>query len=77
MTVPSDDEIATKMVEFGDMTRHKTLIFDMDETLIHSQIILPNTETDFTKDFDICLPNGGKFAISIRPYAKKCLEHLS
>ena len=25
------------MLEFGEITRHKTLIFDLDETLIHSK----------------------------------------
>lgn len=33
---PTDQEIASKAVEFGELTRHKTLIFDLDETLIHS-----------------------------------------
>lgn len=23
------------------------------------------------------MPNGGKFAVSVRPYVRKCLEHLS
>lgn len=29
-----ESEIASKAVSFGEVTRHKTLIFDMDETLI-------------------------------------------
>ena len=33
---PSEEGIAAKMVEFGDYTRHKTLIWDLDETLIHA-----------------------------------------
>lgn len=33
---PDDDEIARKSVNFGEVTRHKTLIFDLDETLIQS-----------------------------------------
>lgn len=33
---PTEAEIASKSLEFGDLSRHKTLIFDLDETLIHS-----------------------------------------
>ncbi len=36
MKQPSEAQIATQAIEFGDLTRHKTLIFDLDETLIHS-----------------------------------------
>ena len=36
LTKPTDSEIAAKSVEFGDLTRHKTLIFDLDETLVHT-----------------------------------------
>lgn len=33
---PNVSEMQDKCVEFGEFTRHKTLIWDMDETLIHS-----------------------------------------
>jgi hypothetical protein len=33
---PSQDEIEKKHVSFGEHTRHKTLIWDLDETLIHA-----------------------------------------
>lgn len=36
LTMPTDADIATKTLEFGELSRHKTLIFDLDETLIHS-----------------------------------------
>ena len=32
----SDDEINAKKVEFGEFTRHRTLIWDLDETLVHT-----------------------------------------
>ena len=35
-TFPTEDEIKKKSVEVGEVTRYKTLIFDLDETLIHS-----------------------------------------
>jgi hypothetical protein len=34
LPTPTDTEIASKAVSFGEVTRHKTLIFDLDETLI-------------------------------------------
>jgi predicted HAD superfamily phosphohydrolase YqeG len=37
--MPSEEQIETKKLEFGDLTRHKTLIFDLDETLIHSKLL--------------------------------------
>jgi hypothetical protein len=36
LTPPSDAVIQSKALEFGELSRHKTLIFDLDETLIHS-----------------------------------------
>lgn len=36
LNMPSEQEIAHLSLEFGELSRHKTLIFDLDETLIHS-----------------------------------------
>ena len=36
LKIPSEKEVQEKAVEFGEFTRYKTLIFDLDETLIHS-----------------------------------------
>jgi hypothetical protein len=33
---PSEADIRGKSIEFGEIIRYKTLIFDLDETLIHS-----------------------------------------
>ncbi len=33
-------ELESKSVTFGEQIRHKTLIFDLDETLIHSQPLI-------------------------------------
>jgi hypothetical protein len=38
---PSEEMIQGKMIEFGEIIRHKTLVFDLDETLIHSSVIQP------------------------------------
>ena len=77
LPVPDVSDLRDKCVEFGDYTRHKTLIWDMDETLIHSQLLMPNQETAYNSDFIITLKNGTRFGVAIRPYSIKCLEHLS
>ena len=74
---PSEQEITKKSVEFGEITRMKTLIFDLDETLIHSTLLLSHKEPPVNKNFDIELSNGGIFSIAVRPYTEKCLAHLS
>ena len=68
LQMPSEAEIASKALEFGDLSRHKTLIFDLDETLIHSQQIIPGQEHEIVKDFEILLPNNVKFGVAVRPY---------
>lgn len=73
---PSEQDLRSKSVEFGELTRHKTLIFDLDETLIHSTLITSKDEV-VNKEFEITLANGVKYAIAIRPYIYQCLEHLS
>ena len=77
MKPPNEEEIQTKSVEFGELTRTKTCIFDLDETLIHSKIIQAGQDPPANCTFTIELPNGGKFAIFKRPYVEKILEHLT
>jgi hypothetical protein len=36
LSEPTEAQIMEKSLEFGEISRHKTLIFDLDETLIHS-----------------------------------------
>jgi CTD small phosphatase-like protein 2 len=60
LRLPSEADIAPKKIKFGDKTQIKTLILDMDETMIHSNFF-PVTAVDAktlkygTVDFD---PNG-------------------
>jgi len=78
LPMPEMSALKDKCVEFGDYTRHKTLIWDMDETLVHTFLWMPNMETSgYNHDFIVTLKNGTRFGVSIRPYAIKCLEHLS
>ena len=74
LKAPTLEEIKKKELSFGEITRQKTLIFDLDETLIHS---LPLSQSTQDRDFEITMGNGQKFAVCIRPYVPKCLEHLS
>ena len=47
LTRPSEEDINLRKVAFGDKIRQKTLILDMDETLIHSKFIrLKGNEAD-------------------------------
>jgi CTD small phosphatase-like protein 2 len=49
----------------------------LDETLIHSQQIIPNSDQEIVKDFEIVLANNVRFGVAVRPYVQQCLEHLS
>jgi len=50
---PSMDDLKPYMVNFGPKQRQKTLILDMDETLIHAKIL---SSTDTTDDGDFTVP---------------------
>lgn len=76
LPIPSLAEIALKSVEFGELTRHKTLIWDLDETLVHVQYKLPGAELS-NHDFEIKLKDGITYAVTKRPYLEKCLDHLA
>jgi len=76
LPIPSLEEIAPKSVDFGELTRHKTLIWDLDETLVHVQYKLPGAELS-NHDFEIKLKDGITYAITKRPYLEKCLDHLA
>eukprot|EP00347_Sterkiella_histriomuscorum_P021312 403334441 len=80
LPVPDVSDLTDKCVEFGDYTRHKTLIWDMDETLIHSQLLMPNQEKAYNSDFTITLKNGTRFGVAIDPadqeYADLIIDKL-
>lgn len=54
----------------------QTIIFDLDETLIHCN---ENTNIPFDVSLPIKFPNNTiiKAGINIRPYAQECLRELS
>jgi Dullard-like phosphatase family protein len=76
---PSAEQIQDLKVEFGKVDRQKTLILDMDETLIHAKPKIKGNE-DFDFDFEITLHDEeGElvFMVKMRPGLVECLERLA
>ena len=71
-------ELESKSITFGDPIRHKTLILDLDETLIHSRpLISEHVETKDTFVIEIGQSKNIKFEVTMRPHIKKIVEELS
>lgn len=73
-------------IEFGEKKRQKTLVLDMDETLIHAEILpegaKPIKDADFTITLKNINENSGKEEIynvyvKIRPFYDECMENLA
>ena len=77
---PTAEKIQELKVEFGPVDRQKTLILDMDETLIHAKPKIPSNE-DFEGDYDIVLQDDDgselTFMVKMRPGLVECLERLA
>ena len=54
---PTEAQISDRAVTFGETKRHKTLIFDMDETLVHAEILAKSDPPIEDSDFQINLKN--------------------
>ena len=66
------------MKHFYNRTPYRrTVIFDLDETLVHC--VNPTSRIDPSVTLDIVLPNGEptKAGINIRPHAKECLKYAN
>lgn len=83
---PTPEQISAKGIEFGDRKRDKTLILDMDETLIHAEILPESAKPIKDVDFTITLKNineeSGKeetyiVYVKIRPFYDECMENLA
>ena len=71
-------ELESKSVTFGDITRHKTLILDLDETLIHSRPLLGEyVESKDKFVIEIGESKNIRFEVTMRPHIKKIVEELS
>lgn len=76
---PTAEKIKELKVEFGPVDRQKTLILDMDETLIHAKPKIKGNE-DFEGDYEITLEDEeGElvFMVKMRPGLVECLERLA
>lgn len=66
LTRPTKEEIDQRKISFGERTRQKTLILDMDETLIHSKFYkLSGNEADTIPDGLVMTEDGAEFNILI------------
>ncbi len=72
-------ELESKSVTFGEPIRHKTLIFDLDETLIHSRPLIGRQGSPSADIFIIEIGDKKeiKFEVAVRPHVKKIVEYLS
>ena len=82
---PSEDQLNEKSIEFGEKKRHKTLILDMDETLIHAEIQPESMKPIKDWDFTITLKNSNAdnkeetfiVYVKIRPFYDEWMENLA
>lgn len=79
---PSDSDLRKKMVDFPKKQQHryhKTLVFDLDETLIHCNTQNGEEKLKGDKIIEIKFPNNDivKASINVRPHAKEILKNLS
>lgn len=82
---PTETILKDKAVSFGEKNRQKTLILDMDETLIHAEILpeaaKPIKDWDFTITLKSTNAEGAEEAyvvyVKIRPYYDECIETLA
>jgi Dullard-like phosphatase family protein len=77
---PTPEELAVKKLTFGTASRQKTLILDMDETLIHAKL-KSSVGDSWGEDFTITVTDDeGEpmvFAVKNRPCLIECLERIS
>jgi TFIIF-interacting CTD phosphatase-like protein len=82
---PTEAQLKEKELEFGEKLRHKTLILDMDETLIHAEIKPKSAPPIKDADFTITLKNATADGeeevfivyVKIRPFYDECMENLA
>jgi len=74
---PSEDMIKARSVKLPFTKHKKTLIFDLDETLVHCIDDIDNTPYDHP--ISVTFPSGEtiKAGINVRPFAYECLKKAS
>ena len=75
---PTPEDLSKLKVSLGEITRQKTLVLDMDETLIHAKQTWP---ADWGQDFEFVVQDEDgddvKFAVKKRPHLEECLTRLA
>ena len=85
MSPPTEDMLKERTVTMGEKKRHKTLILDMDETLIHAEILPEKAKPIKDADFTITLKNTNAnneeetfvVYVKIRPFYDEWMETLA
>lgn len=91
LKTPKLENIADKFVYFGESPVHKkTLILDMDETMLHARFIKPDVKLENDDSHFIChLTTKGSgsgsvegeqtqsISVKMRPYLDMCLDYLA
>lgn len=74
---PDEHEIESKSVYLPETEHKKTLIFDLDETLVHCIDEIQTTSYDH--QISVTFPTGETIeaGINVRPYAYECLKRAS
>jgi len=82
---PTEAQLKEKAITFGEKKKPKVLVLDMDETLIHAEILTESSKPIKDSDFTITLKNKGTDGddetyivyVKIRPYYDDWLINLS
>ena len=71
---PSIEEIQSRSIELPESEHKKTIIFDLDETLVHCIDDVETTPYDIP--ISVTFPSGDTVdaGINIRPFAYECLK---
>ena len=71
---PSSSEISMRSVELPKTIHQKTIIFDLDETLVHCIDDVENNQFDLP--ISVTFPTGETIdaGINVRPYTYECLK---
>lgn len=85
MEEPTEKMLNDRAVLMGEKKRHKTLVLDMDETLIHAEILPEKAKPIKDADFHITLKNMNNnneeetfiVYVKIRPFYDECMESLA
>ena len=74
---PLPEQIEQRSVILPTTSKSKTLVFDLDETLVHCIDDIENTPYDLP--ISVTFPSGETIdaGINIRPYAYECLKQAS